>query len=176
MLEKIGKLPAHPLIVHLPIVLGPLLGLLTLALLVPAWRTKLIKPAAGLAVLFAISTIVAAESGEKLAATLRLGKLIADHAEAAETLRTISIVLAVVLVIAAGLWGRLRPVFQTGAVVIVALIGVATIGYTIKTGEAGAKQVWEAKYQSALEAGNGGSSGSDSGASDEDRSGDDDGR
>lgn len=152
MLEKIGDLPAHPLIVHLPIVLGPVLGLLTLVLLIPRWRAKLIRPAAALAVLFAISTIVAAESGQNLAGTLRLGELIKDHAEAAETLRTISIVLAVVLVALAAAYGRLKPALQTGVAVVVAVIGVATIGYTVKTGEAGAKQVWEAQFQSALEA------------------------
>lgn len=152
MLEKIGDLPAHPLIVHLPIVLGPVVGLLTVLCLMPKWRARLLWPTAGLAVIFAISAILAAASGENFAETLQLGDEIKDHEEAAETLRLIAIVLATATVAVAALGSRLKGILQTGAVLIVALLGVATIGFTIKTGHEGATAVWEAPFEAAQEA------------------------
>ncbi len=152
MLEKIGDLPAHPLIVHLPIVLGPVVGLLTLLCVVPKWRSRLLWPTAGLAVLFAFSAVLAAASGENFAETLQIGDAIKDHEEAAETLRLIGIVLAIVTVAVAALGSRLKGLVQTGAVLLVALLGVATIGFTIKTGHEGAKAVWKAPFEAAEEA------------------------
>ena len=152
MLEKIGDLPAHPLIVHLPIILGPVVGLLTLLCLVPKWREKLLWPTAGLAIVFAISTIVATESGENLAATLQIGDGIKEHQEAGEQLRMIAIILAIVITAVALLGKRLTGVVGTIAAVIVAALGVLTIGSTVKTGHAGAKAVWKAPFEAAQEA------------------------
>ncbi len=76
MPDKIGGLPAHPLIVHLPIVFGPILGLLALGLLNPAWRSKLIKPLAALSIVTAVAAILAAESGEWLAGTSSTARLL----------------------------------------------------------------------------------------------------
>lgn len=152
MLEKIGDLPAHPLIVHLPIVLGPLVGLLTLVLVLPKWRDKLLWPTAALAVVFALSAVVAAQSGETFAQTLQIGDAIEAHEEAAETLRLIGVVLAAALVGVAALGSRLKGALQTGAVVIVAALGIATVGFTIKTGHEGAKAVWKAPFEAAQEA------------------------
>lgn len=152
MLDEITGLPAHPLIVHLPIVLGPVLGLFTLALLVPSWRERLLKITVGLAVVFAISTWLAGESGESFAATLAVGEAIEEHEEAAEMLRNIAFLLAIVLVGYAVLFKRLGAGVRTAGVVVIALLGVATIGFTIKTGHEGAKQVWQAEYDAAKQA------------------------
>ncbi len=156
MPEKIGGLPAHPLIVHLPIVLGPVVGLLALLLLFPKWRTRLLWPTAALAVVFATSAILAAESGEQLAATLQLGEAIHEHEEAAETLRLVGFLLAIATVGVALLGSRLKGALQTGAIVVVAVLGLATIGFTVKTGHEGAKAVWEAPFDAAQEAQNSG--------------------
>lgn len=152
MPDKIGDLPAHPLIVHLPIVLGPVVGLLALLCLVPKWRAKLLWPTAALAVIFAVATIVAAETGESLARTLQIGDGIEEHQEAAETLRLFGILLAIVTVGVALLGERLKGLVQTAAVVVVAALGVATIAFTVKTGHAGATAVWKSSFQAAEDA------------------------
>jgi hypothetical protein len=144
MPDKIGGLPVHPLIVHLPIVFGPILGLLALGLLVPAWRTKLIKPLAGLAIITAIAAILAAESGEWLASHLVDGPPagLHDHEEAAELYRNLSIAFAVLLVAAALFMNRLKGAIQHVAAVALALIGLASVGAVIEAGHEGAKLAW----------------------------------
>lgn len=152
MLDEVSGLPAHPLIVHLPLVLGPVVGLLTVLLLVPGWRDKLLKPTAALAVVFAISAALAVKSGENFAATLQVGEFIGDHADAARTLRLLAFGLAAALVVAAFAVPKLGKLLQTGAVVLIAVLGIATVGYTIETGHEGAKAVWEAPFEAAKEA------------------------
>lgn len=153
--EKIGGLPAHPLLIHLPIVLGPVVGLMALLLLVPGLRTRLIVPTAALAVLFAASAIVAAASGEAFAENLGLGEAIQDHEEAAETLRLLGIALAVCLVAFALLRNRLQGAAATAAALLVAVLGVATIGFTVKTGHEGATLVWKQSADAAADEGSG---------------------
>ncbi len=152
MLDKIGDLPAHPLIVHLPIVLGPVVGVLAILCLIPSWRDKLLLPTAGLAVIFAISAFLATESGESLAQTLQLGDAIEEHEEAAETLRLIAFIFAIAAVGLAVLRGRLKGAALTAGALVLAALGVATIGFTIKTGHEGAKVVWQDKFEAADEA------------------------
>lgn len=152
MLEEVAGLPAHPLIIHLPLVLGPVVGLLTVLLLVPSWRDRLLKPTAALAVLFAISAAVAVKSGEEFAETLQIGDVIKDHEEAAETLRTLAFTLAAILVAAAFVVPKMGKVLQTAAVLLIAVLGLATVGQTVKTGHEGAKAVWEAPFDAAKEA------------------------
>ncbi|MBJ7470373.1 MAG: hypothetical protein JHD16_03690 [Solirubrobacteraceae bacterium] len=147
--EKIGGIPAHPLIVHLPIVLGPLVGLLAVLLLVPSLRAKLAWPTAGLAVVFAVSAMLAVQSGETLAETLQLGDLIEEHEEAAEALRNIALLFAAVAVGVAALRSKVTGTAQHAAVVVLAVLGVATIGFTIKTGHEGAKAVWAPQLESS---------------------------
>lgn len=152
MPEKIAGLPAHPLIIHLPIVLGPVVGLLCLLLLVPRLREKLLIPTAVLGVVFAASAIAAVISGENFLRVLNLGDAIEAHEEAAETLRLLAIVLAVLLVAFAALRNRLPAVAASGLAVIVAAVGVAAIGFTVKTGHEGATLVWKQQFDAAEQA------------------------
>lgn len=154
MPEKIAGLPAHPLIIHLPIVLGPLVGLLALLLLVPKLRDKLILPTAALGVLFAASAIAAVISGENFLATLNIGAAIKEHADAARTLRLLSIILAAVLIVFAIGRKRLPQLALTGLALVAAVLGVATVGFTVKTGHAGAKLVWKQQFDAAEQAQN----------------------
>jgi len=91
MPETIDGMPLHPLVVHLPIVLGPLAGLLAIALLVPGLRVRLLRPTAALAVLLALSVLVAVSSGEQLAEQRGVSE---EHADAADVLRILAIALA----------------------------------------------------------------------------------
>jgi hypothetical protein len=147
--HEIRGLPAHPLIIHLPIILGPVVGLMTLGLLVPRWRPKLLKWTAAFAVVFALSCVAAAESGEDLAKTLGLGGLVDAHMNAATTLRLLAIILATVLVVFALLYTRLSKTVQTITVVLIAILGVGAIAQTVKTGEAGANLVWKSQFDAA---------------------------
>lgn len=167
MPETIFGLPAHPLIIHLPIVLGPVVGLLTLLMLVPKLRDKLAVPTAALGVLFAITAVAAVISGEDFVATLGLGGAIAEHADAARTLRMLAIILAVLLVLFAIGRKRLPALAATGAVLVVAVLGVATTGFTVKTGHEGATLVWKQQYDAAKEAQQSSSSGDGSSTEDE---------
>lgn len=152
MLDEVFGLPAHPLIIHLPLVLGPLVGLLTVLLIVPSWRERLLKPTAALAVIFALSAIVAVKSGQNFAATLQVGEFIGEHADAAKTLRLLSVILAAALVVAAFTIPKLGKGLGTAAVALIAALGLATVGFTVKTGHEGAKAVWEAPFDAAKEA------------------------
>ena len=149
MPDKIGGLPLHPLIVHLPIVFGPIVGLLALGLLNPAWRAKLIKPLAVLAVITAIAAILAAESGEWLADHLVGGPPagLHDHQEAAELFRNLEILFAILLVGAAIFWARLQGTLQTVACVILAVLGLATVVTVVDAGHEGAKLAWGDQLQ-----------------------------
>lgn len=142
MPETIDGLPSHPLVVHLPVVLGPLVGLLAVLLLVPGLRKRLLTPTAVLAVIFALATALAVQTGEEFADTLAIGDAIEKHEEAAELLRILAFILAGSLAALAILGGRLPGPLTTIAFVAVALLGAATVAQTIKTGHAGAEQVW----------------------------------
>ena len=166
MLDEVFGLPAHPLIIHLPLVLGPLVGLLTVLLLVPSWREKLLKPTAALAVLFAASAAVAVKSGENFAATLQVGEFIGDHADAAKTLRLLAFGLAAALIVAVFAVPKLGRALQTAAVALIAVLGIATVGFTVKTGHEGAKAVWEAPFDAAKEAQTGAGDASEDAADD----------
>lgn len=142
MPEMIDGLPSHPLVVHLPVVLGPLVGLLSVLLLFSPLRARLLTPTAILAVLFALSVVVAVQTGEAFADRRALGDSIKAHEEAAELLRTLAFLLAGVLVALAIVRDRLPGTMSAIAFIAVALLGAATVAQTIKTGHAGAQQVW----------------------------------
>jgi uncharacterized membrane protein len=144
MPDKIGGLPAHPLIVHLPIVFGPILGLLAIAMLNPAWRERLIKPVAVLSIITAVAAIMAAESGEWLASHLVDGPPagLEDHEEAAELYRNLAIVLSLLLIGGAVFFSRLKGAMQHAAAVLIAVVGLVSIVAVVEAGHEGAKLAW----------------------------------
>jgi drug/metabolite transporter (DMT)-like permease len=142
MPEKISGLPAHPLIIHIPVMLGPLVGLLCILMLVPKLRPKILPWTAAFGVLFALSTIIAVISGQNFAKAIQVGSAIREHAEAAKTLRLLAIILAAVLVAYWLAAKRLGSRAMIAGALVVAALGVAETAYTVKTGHAGAKVVW----------------------------------
>jgi hypothetical protein len=142
MPETIDGLPSHPLVVHLPVVLGPIVGLLAILLLASPLRARLLTPTAILAVLFALSAAVAVQTGEDFADRLALGDSIAAHEEAAELLRILAFLLAGLLVALAIVRDRLPGPLSAIAFIAVALLGAATVAQTVKTGHEGAEHVW----------------------------------
>jgi hypothetical protein len=154
-IDKVFGLPAHPLIVHAPLVLIPFTALALLALaLKPHWRERWGLPLAiWTVVLFGLCAL-ATGSGEKLELRVEDNQLVKDHAELGEQLRTIVMVLAIVTVgwiAAARLAVRraalTRAILPLGIAAVV-LGGVATV-WDVRTGHAGAKAAWQDVGQAA---------------------------
>lgn len=98
-INDIGGLPAHPLIVHLPVVLVPLATVgAILMLLRPSWRRMFEIPTAVLAVVAAIATQLALQSGEALEEQVRHSELIERHSNIAEQARPWVFLFAAVMV------------------------------------------------------------------------------
>ena len=163
MMDTIGGLPAHPLVVHLPVVLIPLALIGVLLMIVrPSLLPKLGVPVTVLAGLGFLGSIVAASSGEELeeqfeSAGETISGTLRDHAELGENVQWIAgvffvLVLAWVLFAA---WRRRagedhavakvrKPrIVHVTLAVLVAVSGVAATYAVYATGHSGAKSVWE---------------------------------
>jgi uncharacterized membrane protein len=150
--DTIGGLPVHALVVHASVVLLPLTGLgAVLISLKPAWarRFGIIVVLVGLVAL--VSTVVAKESGETLAARVGLPE---PHAELGDRLPLFAAVLFVLVTI---LWlidrgipgNRRRPVSVMGLAALVVVVSIITIWWTFRVGDSGARAVWEPILQNA---------------------------
>ncbi len=158
-LERLFGLPAHPLLVHLPVVLIPLAGLIAIVFAFkPAWLDRFGWWLVGLTGVGMIGAILAAGSGEGLETLQGEAETAAreDHFELGELARTLSIVFfIVVLAVVAlrwyskkkaangGVWGfagsKLGAI--VAAVVLVVSAGAAT--WTMaQAGHQGAKLAW----------------------------------
>ena len=159
-METLFGLPAHPLLVHLPVVLIPVAGLLAIAFVVrPAWLDRFGWHLVAISGVGALGGILAASSGEGLEELQRKAETAAreDHFELGETARNLGIlffliVLAVVLVrhLArkhsedAGFWAAARS--KAGAIVMSVLLVGSAAGATVAisaAGHQGAKLVWQ---------------------------------
>jgi hypothetical protein len=155
--DTLAGLPAHPLIVHVPVVFIPLT--LVLAIAAVAWRARrreLSVAALGSALIGMLGAQLATMSGESLEEQLAGSSVIHRHAELGEGART----LAIVVVLAAALFagrelrdrfprsaaGLARALGRPGAalavsVVLLATSGLATI-WTVRAGHVGAEAAW----------------------------------
>ncbi len=159
----LGGLPAHPLLIHVPVVLLPLaaLGSIAMAIHRPWLRTYgvLVTVLAGVGFLGAM---LAANTGEELVETFRdagqtISPSLSDHAEMGDSVQIFAGIFFVLL-LAWVLFSRWRDKVgeeRTTAVVrkpkVVAIVlavlvvisgAVATVSVTW-TGHSGAKTVWE---------------------------------
>ncbi|MDO8391565.1 MAG: hypothetical protein Q7V57_13880 [Actinomycetota bacterium] len=165
MFEEIGGLPAHPLLVHIPVVLIPLAAI---GVLVIALRPKLMSSygwvMAGLSFVGFLGTLLAANSGEayeeKLEGTGQtISGTLEDHAEMGDTAQAFGAVFfALVLVWVLFAWWRRRAgdekvtakvkkpkLIGIVLAVLVVVGGVAASVSVTLTGHSGAKSVWETK-------------------------------
>ncbi len=158
MFDELFGLPAHPLLVHLPVVLIPLT--LAIAIAAVAWtrgRKVLSLVVAGAAAVSMIGAQIAVMSGGALEERVRETDLVRQHADLGEGTRTFAIVVflaAVAFVVRE--WGgalrvpgaeRLRALLApraVGVVVSVALLASAglTTVWVVRTGHIGAKATW----------------------------------
>ncbi|WP_350274070.1 DUF2231 domain-containing protein [Kribbella sp. HUAS MG21] len=158
MFERFGDLPLHVLVIHLAVVLLPVAALTGIVFaLVPKWRWLLRWPALLLGLGTVVVAFVAKESGEAFVqAVPTLGKAVAVHEERGDLLFWFCLIFAVVAVAAFLLLGGTSPLASgkgtkatksrplelvTQAAVVV--VGVLVIWQTVRTGDAGAKAVWD---------------------------------
>lgn len=158
MFERFGDLPLHVLVNHAAVVILPLAALIGIAFgVVPKWRWLLRWPVLVLGLGSALLAFVTVESGEAfLAAAPQLKEIIEDHQERGELLLWFAIAFAVLTVLAflsltgpsplasgRGARAQKSKPLELAVSAAVAVMGVLVIWQTIRTGDAGAKAVWE---------------------------------
>lgn len=115
-INDVGGLPAHPLIVHIPVVLVPLATIGAILMLIrPSWRRMFEIPTAVLAVTAAIATQLALESGEALESQVAHSDLIETHSNIAEQARPWIFLFAAVM-LAVAVWDLVQRRGATGTV------------------------------------------------------------
>lgn len=146
-ISKLFGLPAHPLLVHIPIVLIPLatLGALALAC-VPRCRRTFGPLIVGVAAAALIGVQLALGSGEALEHHVKKSAILERHTELADSLRPLVLVF-VVLLLAFVLIERKRPSWAKGSVltvlaVVTVLSGGVTTARLAQVGHNGARATW----------------------------------
>ena len=152
MFSSFHGLPVHALVLHVAVVLAPLAGLVGLAFLVPKWRAILKWPLVAVTGIALATLFVTKESGENLRSSLGAeltspgnlsGPLVAEHARLGGDLLIAALVLFLLSVVAVGLKLRVANVWVgMGSAVAVAAAAIFVLVLTYRTGEAGAKAVW----------------------------------
>ncbi|SDP69352.1 hypothetical protein SAMN04487914_12733 [Arthrobacter sp. ok909] len=153
---EIGGLPAHVLLVHAVVVLGPLAGLGAIVYAVaPRWRSYLAWPLGVLSLILVPITVVTAQAGEQLEKARPASALVREHAQQGDVLKVFSVIffviVAAMLVVTYEPFGR-RLAFLGGLrdnriVRVVLLIAGAVAGaffiyQSVITGHSGAASVW----------------------------------
>ncbi|MCB0957256.1 MAG: DUF2231 domain-containing protein [Ilumatobacteraceae bacterium] len=164
-LSTLFGLPAHPLLVHIPVVLVPLAAVIAVVFAIRAdWLDRFGWMLVAVSGVGAIGAVLAAGSGEELEHSVKRSAALADHAEMGDAARAVSLVFFLVVVAVVGLrwfarrrataaeassadngfWGFVRS--RAGAVLMAVLLvvsaGAAT--YTVvAAGHQGAKVTWE---------------------------------
>jgi uncharacterized membrane protein len=174
-----GGLPAHPLFVHVPVVLIPTTVVIALVFMVrPDWLTRYGIALALVSILAMSSIFLTMQAGAALRGELHLqgqaAKLISEHAQAAHILAIVYVLFTAVLIVtfaAKRISGgmptglgvvdellRSKAMFSALRVVLVVLAIVT--GYMVfRTGDLGAKAVWQGRIQAAQGGGRGGFAG-----------------
>ena len=163
VMDTLFGLPAHPFLVHVPLVFLPLAAVgVVLMVIRPQWHDKyrwivLVFGAVG-----TLGAILAASAGEALADRIVgvAGPEVAatwhEHSERGETARTVAIIFFVVLAayVLIPWWlqrrqpddettaaGRTRPL-RIGLAVVAVLAAAASITTVIRAGHSGSDAVW----------------------------------
>lgn len=147
-METIFDLPAHPLMVHFPVVAIPVLALLGLVMAArPRFREHYSLPVLALGVITVVATFMAARSGEALVESFGLSdEFIDPHRDLGNMLRFF--VLGLTLAIG-GMVAVNKRATSTGtdplaivAAVLVVGFSLLSLVWTVRTGHEGAKAVW----------------------------------
>ena len=162
-LETLFGLPAHPLLVHAPVVLIPIAALLAVASLVPVLRRHTLVLAYLMAFVGGVSAILAASAGEEFQKNEQREALVREHIEYGDTAQSLGIALAIVAAIGLAHWWFTRkpangehtkgdPEEKSAvswarklSVVVVSVFALTSIAATVtivQAGHSGAKSVW----------------------------------
>ena len=166
-MDTLFGLPAHPLLVHIPIVLLPLAALGVCVLVVhPAWQPTIRWLVLGLAVVGAFGAVLAASAGEQLGLRIvtvegrAAGRTWQHHAQLGDTARNFSLVFLVSLAafVVVPLWLERRSSTQTakphtnqvrwirwGLAALAVITAFASVLTIVQAGHTGSSVVWE-KY------------------------------
>jgi uncharacterized membrane protein len=147
--DLITGLPVHVFITHAVVVLLPLAVLtLILVITIPKLRAHYRYPAVGLAIVGAISAIIAEQSGQALQA--RVGYP-GEHAEWGEMVPPVAVALAVLSVI----WLILSRMASSRGKVVAAVIGgviivggIIAVVLTVQAGHSGSEETWSERIES----------------------------
>lgn len=140
-------LPAHPLLIHLPVVFVPVLALATLAVAFnPRWFARYGVLVAAFSVITLAATLLAVGAGEALLEQRQgfggADPTLQDHEDAGGILRLTLILLTTTLV--GLLFARRLPGAAALALrVLATLLALVAIVFVVRTGHLGAKLVWE---------------------------------
>jgi hypothetical protein len=166
-----GGLPAHPLFVHLPVILIPTTVIAALVLLAkPAWLSRY-GIALALAAIVAMSSIfLTMQAGAALEHSLHLhgraAQLISQHSHAAHILAIVYVAFTAILIVTfaaqrisggrpTGLAIADVPLSSNGLLsvlrVLLVLLSLAAGYMTVRTGDLGAKAVWQGRLQTATQ-------------------------
>lgn len=142
-------LPAHPLLVHIPVVLIPLLTIGVIAIAVrPDWREKHLRWMAVLGLLVMVATVAAASAGEYLEARVGDTPQLKTHTDLGGQTEAFMIAFGIVLALAALAQWRSAVTaklarYVAPLVIVAAVAGTVTSVWVTRTGHAGAKSVWD---------------------------------
>jgi phosphatidylserine synthase len=155
-LIEIGGLPAHVLLVHAVVVLGPIAGLgAIIYALVRRWWGHLAWPLGVLSLGLVPVTLLTAQAGEQLEKARPASTLVHEHAEQGDVLKVVSVtffvLVAAMLMVTYEPFGR-RLAFLGGlrgnrivrGVLLAAgaVVGAVFIYQSVITGHSGAASVW----------------------------------
>jgi uncharacterized membrane protein len=147
-MEKLFGLPAHPLLVHLPIVLIPVVAIVAIALSCNrSWRQRFGIALIVMSAVSCVAMFLAKESGEKLFEYMNKAPAIERHESLADTAMLLTFFLFLAIVALVVLHRRKitkpRSPLSVGVSTITILASVLTVVATIQTGHEGAKVTWE---------------------------------
>jgi len=158
-IAKFAGLPAHPLFVHIPVVLIPLVAAGAVAMACSARvRDRLGWVVLGLAVVAGLSTQLAIDSGQALQDSVQKSSALDRHIAIAESIRPLALVLFLVALgvmlvdrRTRGAWpfrAEARPdvlpaIARRALVALTVVVALTTCARLYQIGDTGAKATWQ---------------------------------
>ena len=145
LLDTIGGLPVHPLVVHFAVVLLPLATMgVMVSIYIPRFRKGFAFASVVGVFLGSGAAFVAKQSGEALATHLGTPK---THANYGNLLPLIALVFFALSVLWYQSIKKSPSVKPSNLGHVLAIVGVAVLGLTFLTGHTGAEAVWKGRLQ-----------------------------
>ena len=149
-IRSLFGVPAHPLLVHVPIVLLPMVGIGAIACALSGRaRRRFGVVVLGLAVIAFAGTLLATSSGEALEGSVDRTRLLHEHTEHAGAMRPLAFVL--LLAVGALVAGqrlerrgrKVHPAAGIAAAVVAIAMAIGANAWLVVVGHEGAKATWD---------------------------------